>query len=132
MKYMIKHSCEHEERVDLFGTNVHGERDRKAAYLASKPCYECEMAAAESEYELCDLTGSEKQIAWARRIRAAAIKDVEEKLDSAAKMDLSDTEHKIVTDKSAAIRKFYKTQGSAAWWIDNRSSTDIALARAVR
>lgn len=53
----------------------HAERDRKVAWLESKPCRECERQ------EVCDenlggaaeLTGSEKQIAWANDIRAEAI-----------------------------------------------------------
>ena len=132
MKYTITHTCGHEETVYLVGTNVHGERDRKLAYFASKPCPECELKNAESKYELCDLTGSEKQIAWARKIRVKAIKNVEEKLDYALNANLSDNDHKTVVNKSIAIRNFYKDQSSAAWWIGNRNNTDTALARAVR
>jgi deoxycytidylate deaminase len=46
-QYTIKHTCGHEEVVNICGTNVHGERDRKVAWLESKPCHECEKSQFE-------------------------------------------------------------------------------------
>lgn len=40
-KYDITHSCGHSETVEIFGTNVHGERDRKLKWLEEHECHEC-------------------------------------------------------------------------------------------
>ncbi len=47
-KYEIKHTCGHTETVNICGTNVHGERERKAEWLASKPCYKCQREMDEA------------------------------------------------------------------------------------
>ena len=41
MQYTIKHTCGHESERQIYGTNAHGERDRKAAYHESFPCPAC-------------------------------------------------------------------------------------------
>ena len=40
-KYTITHACGHEEVHNIVGTNVHGERDKKAEWLSTRLCYEC-------------------------------------------------------------------------------------------
>lgn len=47
-KYEIEHTCGCVETVNICGTNVHGERERKAAWLASKPCYKCQRKMDEA------------------------------------------------------------------------------------
>ncbi len=83
-KYSITRSCGHEETIQIYGPVR--DRDRKAEYEAGKMCYECykseqakqraaeSVQAAESAKTLGlpQLTGSEKQIAWAESIRAKA------------------------------------------------------------
>lgn len=78
MKYEIKHSCGHVETVQLIGKG--SDRERRIAWLESQPCPECRRAAeaehaqkVAEEYALPDLVGSEKQIAWANKIRANVI-----------------------------------------------------------
>ena len=86
MKYTVKMSCGHEEEKELFGSSA--ERERKIQYFQRsglcKACYK----AAQEEREKDNLngflnlesfpafTGSEKQIAWAERIRKEAIVEV--------------------------------------------------------
>lgn len=83
-KYTIKHTCGHTQVHDLFGPHV--QRDRKIKYETGCICDACyrtqkiaaEQAAAaklEAEITLPELTGSEKQIAWAKSIRAKMIAD---------------------------------------------------------
>ena len=43
-KYNVTHSCGHESTVNLLGKMV--DRDRKTAWLASRPCRECATADA--------------------------------------------------------------------------------------
>ena len=77
--YKITHSCGHTVEHQIYGTNVHGEREKKAAWLESRLCYDCykqaeaeKAAKASEDANLPELTGSEKQIAWATDIRAKA------------------------------------------------------------
>lgn len=85
-QYNIHHTCGHEETVQIYGTNVHGERQRKAEWLESKPCRECERKTMRDENltGAAELTGSDKQINWANDLRAKAIDDIKTKL---AKLD---------------------------------------------
>src|SRR6185503_6208900 len=82
MQTTIKHTCGHTETMQLYGSRE--ERERREAWLDSKLCRECERAAqtqqAQSqaaERHLPTLTGSDKQIAWAERIRAELLAKVE-------------------------------------------------------
>lgn len=90
-QYNIRHTCGHEETVQIYGTNVHGERTRKAEWLKaewleSKPCRDCERKAMRDENltGAAELTGSDKQVNWANDLRAKAIGDIKAKL---AKID---------------------------------------------
>lgn len=85
-QYNIHHTCGHEETVQIYGTNVHGERQRKAEWLESKPCRDCERKALREENltGAAELTGSDKQVNWANDLRAKAIDDIKAKL---AKLD---------------------------------------------
>lgn len=85
-QYNIRHTCGHEETVQIYGTNVHGERQRKAEWLESKPCRDCERKAMREENltGAAELTGSDKQVDWANDLRAKAIGDIKTKL---AKID---------------------------------------------
>ena len=85
-QYNIRHTCGHEETVQIYGTNVHGERTSKAEWLESKPCRDCERKAMRDENlaGAAELEGSEKQVSWANDLRAKAIGDIKAKL---AKID---------------------------------------------
>lgn len=81
-KYSIVHTCGHEETVQIYGTNVHGERTRKAEWLESKPCRNCEREALREDMlaGAAELNGSDKQVAWANDLRDKAIKEARELL----------------------------------------------------
>ena len=123
-KYEIKHSCGHVETVNICGTNVHGERDRKIAWLESIPCRECEGAAkAEQAREdgLPELVGSPKQVSWAIDIR----KDALAKIDG---FEQGNPWAESRKDDVAAIfgemRKQIISETSAKWFIDNLQCYD--------
>lgn len=86
MWYEIAHVCGHTEDVQIYGSNVHGERERRAARLASQPCYACKKTAetkAAIEYArangFCvDMVGSEKQVSWAQVLLVSRAKEVKE------------------------------------------------------
>jgi hypothetical protein len=78
-QYTITHTCGHVETVNLYGPGY--ERERKIAWLEGQECRDCYKArqnAAGREYSdahgLPELTGSEKQIAWAHTLRMQAHK----------------------------------------------------------
>lgn len=81
-QYTITHTCGHDETVQIYGTNVHGERERKAAWLESKPCRDCEREALREENlgGAAELTGSDRQVAWADDLRARAIAEAKQLL----------------------------------------------------
>ena len=78
MKYDITYSCGHAGTVELYGKT--SERESKIRwYETTAVCPECykkqQEAAAETttEYELPELGGSEKQVAWAKKLMESAI-----------------------------------------------------------
>lgn len=80
-KYEINHTCGHTETVQLFGKC--SERERKIEWMERQECPECrrkheaEKAAKITEgMELPELTGSDKQVAWANSIRAKFIEGI--------------------------------------------------------
>lgn len=84
-KYSIKHTCGHNEVHQIFGTNAHGERDRKCEWLESRLCEACWKAEKEAqnqasakENNLPALSGSEKQVSWAGNIRAEKMAEIKE------------------------------------------------------
>ena len=133
--YTIRHTCGHEERVQIYGPYCHGERDRKAAWMASKPCAACELKSDEDRLGITtDLKGTGKQVAWARKIRIGLIESAIEQC-SVVDGNLSSTDPRCV-----AIRPFWDElkdsamaelmgKESAAWFIDRRDMTghDFAL-----
>ena len=73
--YTITYACGHEGSVNLYGS--YDERDRKIAWLETQDCPHCKKAkliarvdSITEEKNLPELSGSEKQIAWAKEIRA--------------------------------------------------------------
>ena len=78
MKYDITYSCGHAGTVELYGKT--SERESKIRwYETTAVCPECykkqQEAAAETttKYELPELEGSEKQVAWAKKLMESAI-----------------------------------------------------------
>lgn len=85
---------------------------------------------------LPDLTGSEKQCAWAAKIRLPILSKLD---DEAAKIVkylrtkpfLSEAAHAEVADAVALITSEIRNQTDASWWIDNRDKdAEILVARA--
>ena len=126
-KYTITHSCGHTVEHQIYGTNAHGERDRKIAWLESTPCSECykaekmeKTAQTNSNANMAELEGSPKQIAWAEDIRAKALPTLaamQEKIDNGT--GTTELYIKQRDAMQAAINEV-REQTSAKWWIDHR------------
>lgn len=123
-QHNIRHTCGHEETVQIYGTNVHGERQRKAEWLESKPCRDCERKAMREENltGAAELTGSDKQVDWANDLRAKAIGGIKAKLAKidtqyiAAPQEWKDAQRKA----GEAIITAMLAETSAKTIIDNR------------
>ena len=125
-KYTITRACGHTETVNICGTNVHGERERQAEFEATKVCYECYLAEkaarveqAETADNLPELEGSQKQVAWAKDLRAAKLYGNSGVAYCEKEFaDLAEEDQQTCRQAIASI----KAQTSAAWWIDNRQA----------
>lgn len=116
-KYTINHICGHQVTVQLFG--AYKDREKRIAYLETCECDECRKAkanaaaaAAKEERGLPDLTGSEKQVAWANTIREGAFKA----LDCLKPFTANEQAREMVE----SWRTRMTSENSAKWWIDNR------------
>ena len=130
--YDVNFSCGHTEVKELFGKES-GRRSQIANWERSGLCSECyakkiaaEKAAAleaakAATSELTALTGSEKQIDWATKIRARIMGD-KELLLTAAKPEMKETVANIV--------KSIENNTLASWWIDNREQSLRTLVQA--
>lgn len=143
-QYKIDRACGHVETIQIYGTDAHDERKRTAAYEATRQCYECytvdrdarRAVEAETATSLAQerglpvLTGSPKQIAWAEKIRAdvlAAHADamtVRAAAPNAGPASAARQEWWIATTTEVLVRPV-----EAKWWIDNRGTRWVALAK---
>lgn len=111
MERDVIHSCGHTEQHMIYG-HFAAESDRKVRELSRRSCTPCykvrKEAAADADKLLLDgqefpaLTGSEKQVSWAGKIR----------IDRLAKLHKTDP---------AALSRFTLIL-EAKWWIDNRAA----------
>lgn len=143
-KYSVKHACGHIQVHQIFGTNSHGERDSKVAWLETCICDECYKANQKAKYDaeneknakanaeahLPPLTGTPKQIGWAETIRAEKINKLNEILEriEALKAKRALSEIEVEQDKKVqAFATAYKNEDSAARWIDLRDRSVESL-----
>lgn len=72
MRYSVVYSCGHSGEVELFGKET--ERRRRLVWLSEHrlcpDCYREKLREETKRYSLPDLIGSEKQVAWAERVRS--------------------------------------------------------------
>lgn len=127
-RYEITHSCGHIEDHQIYGTNVHGERERKAEWLSGRLCSACYQAQKEqdarqreddnaaaatenAEMGLVALSGSDKQILWAEAIRKTA------------RTALSGI---VKADRADVVFALLNLPTTASWWIDHRRNESDA------
>lgn len=81
-RYTISYACGHSGEINLIGP--HRYRESRIAYLEHGECFECykqhstQAAQEQAEaLELPALVGSEKQIAWAEKLRIVKLNEIE-------------------------------------------------------
>lgn len=117
---MVTYKCGHVAEVQLFGKME--DREKKIAWYATIDCPECQAEAKAEEAKaagLPELTGSEKQIAWALSIRQKFVDEVEAiKTETLSKIREEKAEWFVSQADKAKQNHLQKTE--AKYWIDNR------------
>lgn len=133
---IIKFACGCTHDVNVTGNAK--TRARRAAWLAKKTCYKCEEKAfdaaadafiAENLGELPELTGSPKQIAWAKTIRRTFIFKLayDHYFLVYAKMSYAKQDRFAATEDAQrieALRALANATTHARYWIDNRDDVE--------
>lgn len=126
--YSVRHTCGHSTDYTLYGKGT--ERERKLAYFAGQPCRDCirdeELRRAQTKAEkqaLPALIGTEKQIAWAERIRYEALLVIErtipdDQLDIAQPIPERVAWEPGETTTLRAVIEKTRRQDDCRWWID--------------
>lgn len=136
-KTTITRSCGHTETVNICGP--YAGRERQAQYEATKLCRTCwqakidaekaqaNTAAAESAQTAGrpELTGTEKQVAWATTIREAKLADLAILVDR-VRANVGGE----MADITDAVAARIEAQTSASYWIDNKDLTPPKLVKA--
>lgn len=122
-QYGITHSCGHTATHQIYGTNSHGERERKAAWLKNQDCSECWKATQAAEIATANaalptLTGSEKQVSWAHKIRAEFVAGVESLIAT-----VPASQQATAREQAEPLTAKVLTRIDAKWWIDHRSES---------
>lgn len=128
MKYILTYACGHNGDITLYGPTK--ERERRIAWLEQQICPKCQdeqSAAFEGENDLPALEGSERQVSWARKIRADLFQKLDEWNEEEKQRAAEDPEHFLNDDKReqcyADAYQYFAQQESASYWIDNRDSS---------
>lgn len=115
MKYDVKYACGHTGTVNLFGKRK--DREYRLEYISKGVCPDCwrakkldEAAEVEERENLPELSGSEKQIAWARSIRKKLLDELEQLLGQG----------RVKTERAEVLIEYgFSRKTTAKWWIEN-------------
>lgn len=138
--YYGTYSCGHEGRVNIVGPQK--DRPWKIEHEFKKLCPDCyqkklakeraekaEMAEKEAkEMELPELSGSEKQIAWANTLRMDFINFVKDKAESEEAKKMKGYSDENRDEVLQALDNFVRANTEAKYWIDNRFSVNYLLS----
>lgn len=136
--YYGTYSCGHEGRTNIVGPTK--DRERKAEWHFSGLCPECykkkqeeernyankEAAEKSAEMELPELTGTEKQVAWANTLRIKAIDSLNSrcnKIEVSLKekgLDAIPGEEIGMKEVYDSVQHFIQSHTDARYWIDTR------------
>lgn len=132
--------CGHEGRISITGPSK--DRDRKAEWRFSGLCPECykkqlkkekeekncEAAKKSMEMELPELSGTEKQVAWAITIRLKRIELLHERFEMIDKklkdkgLDIIPGSDAKMSDVADALEYFVQAHTDAKFWVESRDS----------
>jgi len=121
-KHSITHACGHTVTHQLYGPHL--QRDYKMARMAEEPCQACqEQRQIDAAYALFPglptLKGSDKQIAWADKIRARHVQKLA--VVQLQVNDVRDQDPDTAAACDAIIREHVYREDASAW-IDTRDT----------
>lgn len=130
-KYTVKFSCGHVAEVNLYGPEV--ERQRKIRHMREcwfcPACYEQsklnEIASLEAELGLPALTGSDKQVQWARSLRKEYLSNFFRWFNEIVERNSKhgcDTSYDLQMVEKFKI--WLRTKNAAKFWIDLQNKLD--------
>ena len=125
----IKRLCGHVEDVQIYGSGK--ERERKVYAMERHLCAECQKIedvrlekerASDLDLVLPDLAGSEKQIAWATKIRSEKLFWLKDDIKSGAS--------ELPPEKmKKTMQHILNKRVYASWWIDNKEKAISRIAK---
>lgn len=138
--YDVTFSCGHTDRVQLYGPGK--ERDRWIEWAENSGlCPECYEEMKRKQYEekvqkaqeeaqewgLPELTGTEKQIAWANVLRQNAIKEFKVLKEHIKDEFLAETFGMLSSRDFAEMlfNRILKRETTAKWWIENAREASV-------
>lgn len=132
-KYNITYSCGHAGICALFGKETI--RQHYIAWAGRDGlCGVCRTSnreaacvAVETEHDLPTLSGSPKQIAWAREIRTTKVGEVADFVHAARARTPPEKADRFEQHAAAVMQGLYG-QAVARWWIDNREQSARTMA----
>lgn len=140
-KYEVTYKCGHKGIVELFGKE--SERQRKIEWYEENcicpECYAAEQAAkreAEAQkYALPELVGTEKQVAWAEKIRSKFVdlREAQAKKNEKLYASVTGQEKEIEKHKTLFIAfcdEFFGEAQASAWITRNADCDDRKFERA--
>lgn len=134
-KYTIQFACGHSDEKQLYGST--SERDSYRAWAAREgECATCRTKAKdlaceaiEAEHEMPELTGSDKQIAWARQIRADKIAAIAD-LNAKGRARCPAEKHAQFDEMARRVMAALYAKTEAKWWIDRKDTSPEVLIQA--
>jgi len=126
-KYRVTYECRHNGEINLVGK--HDYREWRLKQEAGKLCPECyqmereaqavKAAKKNAEDGLPELEGTEKQIAWAEKIRVSAVLELDKVVGNE---DFRTLYCKIPQDEVMGAILGLQNKTKASWWIDNSAT----------
>ncbi len=134
-KYDVKMSCGHVVTLQLFGKMT--DRDKKIAWLEKNGvCSECQKAdaAAKAKAEnLPELTGTEKQINWALKIRSEILEKLEKNFAAQIAKQIEDGDTTKAEESKLQLQAvknvLFQRFTDSNFWIDNRDNSLAVIIR---
>ena len=131
--YEITYSCGCIKEKQLYGKAE--DRQRYIAWARREGiCPDCTAVDAdkardafEAERELPPLAGTDKQIAWARQLRAKKLDEIETWLE-AMRQKVPADKIDVYEEQRAATMQVLFAEVRAAWWIDRQHSNAQDMA----
>ncbi len=122
-----QHACGHTKQHQLYGKQ--SSRDYEIKRLEQQDCADCKALKAKEIAAQSDLEGTDKQVAWAHKIRASKAPLMQELLDKLRAMAASTPAAAAEKDVATRYLEGRIACKSAKWWIDNRDYTASNLVR---